>query len=389
MAGVNLLAGGGGYVQLKTATVSWRVFLCLAGVAFLLLLSACPSPGGGADTIAAVTPSVKQTPTPIPEASPTVAPTETPEPTATPAPTRKDTEVENRVLLAIMTCAGQLAAATGSTISPDFETTYDSIDGTWRIDAFSKTPALTFGTWNVDDDTGAVTPEDGTAQGISTPDLQCLPALARRARGRTPPIFGPPSAPTPTPLPKATPLPRRVIGSEEQAELAVWVTTYSCFGNYPFLSSFSAEPDGPVRWIVEGRSTDTVYGLWTVNAINGEITPNDQVARQAQQQCEETPEVPAAMRASQAALRVWMATYQCFDPPPPNNFFVGHLITPQRWIVEGREAKEKDAEGFIIETKVKTDELFGFWLVDTDTGVISPWDRLAIDTAARPCFKQP
>jgi len=375
-------------VQLRTATVSSRVFLLLAGVAFLVILSACQSPGGGADPVAAATPSVERTPTPTPEPRSTVAPTETPEPTATPAPTRRDTDVENLVLLTIMTCAGQLAAATGSTIAPDFETTYDSIDGNWRIDAFSKTPALTFGTWNVNDDTGAVTPEDGTAEGISTPDLQCLPALARRARGRTPPLFGPPSPPTPTPLPKATPLPRRKIASEDQAELAVWVTVYSCFGDFPFLSSFAAEPDGPVRWIVEGRSTDTVYGLWTVNAITGAITPNDQVARQAEQQCAEAPEVPAAMRASQAALRVWMATYQCFEPPPPFNFFVGHLITPQRWIVEGREAKEEDAEGFIIES-TETDELFGFWLVDTDTGIISPWDQLAVATAARSCFKQP
>ncbi len=361
-------------MQLKTATVSWRVFPFLAGVAFLLLLSACPSPGGGADTTAAVTPSVKQTPTPIPEATPT--------------PTRRDTEVENLVLLTIMTCAGQLAAATGSTIAPDFATTYDSVDGNWRIEAFSKTPAITFGAWNVNDDTGAITPEDSTAEGISTPDLQCLPALARRARGRTPPLFGPPTAPTPTPLPQATPLPSRVIGSEEQAELAVWVTTYSCFGDFPLMASFAAEPDGPVRWIVEGRSNDTVYGLWTVNAITGAITPNDQVARQAQEQCAEAPEVPAAMRASQAALRVWMATYQCFDPPPPFNYFVGHLITPQRWIVEGREAKEEDAEGFIIES-TETDKLFGFWLVDTNTGIISPWDQLAVDTAARSCFKQP
>ena len=126
----------------------------------------------------------------------------------------------------------------------------------------------------------------------------------------------------------------------------------------------------------------------TVNAITGAITPNDEVARQAQQQCSETPEVPAAMRASQAALRVWMATYQCFDPPPPFNYFVGHLITPQRWIVEGREAKEEDAEGFIIES-TQPDELYGFWLVDTDTGIISPWDRLAVETAARSCFKAP
>lgn len=180
------------------------------------------------------------------------------------------------------------------------------------------------------------------------------------------------------------------MASQDQAALAVWLTVYSCFGDFPFLGSFTAVPDGPVRWIVEGRSNDTVYGLWTVNGVTGAITPNDHVAREAQSRCAETPEVPVAMRGPQAALRVWMATYQCFNPPPPFDFFVGHLITPQRWIVEGREAKQEDADGFIVESSSgETDKLYGFWLVDTDTGVISPWDFLAPQTAANSCFKQP
>lgn len=194
-------------MQLKAATVCPRVSLLLAAVAILALSSACQALGVGANPNAAVTPSVKQPSTPTPEPSPTVAPTETPEPTATPGPIRKDTAVENLVLLTIMTCASQLANATGSNIAPDFDTTFDSVDGIWRIEAFSKTPALTFGAWNVNDETGVITPEDRTAQGISNVDLECFPALARRARGRTPPSLAHRPRPHQLPFPRQRPFP--------------------------------------------------------------------------------------------------------------------------------------------------------------------------------------
>ena len=120
------MSHGGSYVQLKTATDYSRVFLLVAGVGFLVLLSACQSPGGGPDPIAAATPSVKQNSTPTPEPSPIAVPTDTPEPTPTPGPIRKETAVENLVLLTIMTCAGQLADATGSKIAPDFEPLFEN-----------------------------------------------------------------------------------------------------------------------------------------------------------------------------------------------------------------------------------------------------------------------
>ena len=66
---------------------------------------------------------------------------------------------------------------------------------------------------------------------------------------------------------------------------------------------------------------------------------------------------------------------------------MGYLITPQLWVVEGREAKKEkeDAPGEV--TSSEPDILYGFWLVDTDTGVIQPWDDLAIQAAGSPCFK--
>ena len=64
----------------------------------------------------------------------------------------------------------------------------------------------------------------------------------------------------------------------------------SCFDPLPPLDAFTAYRDQPQRWIVEGRSplttsegeTVTVtYGLWFVDVETGDITPSDQLARNA------------------------------------------------------------------------------------------------------------
>ena len=172
----------------------------------------------------------------------------------------------------------------------------------------------------------------------------------------------------------------------EDAATAVWVSVYSCYGHFPLSSSFSATLETPVQWVVEGRSGTTIYGLWSVDAVSGEIEPIDEVARQAKEDCLLAPEVPVSFTPAQASLRAWLAVYECFEPPPKFEFFVGQQLTPQRWVVEGREVQEE--EEFDIGPK-KPDVLYGLWLVDTDTGQILPWDSLAILTAGRSCFKQP
>jgi len=175
-------------------------------------------------------------------------------------------------------------------------------------------------------------------------------------------------------------IPTPVVLTPEHAAIIVWSEMYGCYGHFPQASSFTATPDGPTRWIVEGRSADTVYGLWSVDVMTGNITPSDQVAEQVKEKCIPTPVV---LTAEQAALRVWQATYACFptsDSPTRLGFsvFSGHQADPQWWIVDGRD--DSDPENI---------ETYGLWLVDTDTGNVQPWDSLAVQTAGLTCFRQP
>ena len=307
-------------------------------------------------------------------------------------PVNSQAQAENLILAKITDCAGRLSRLMDTEVAPDFATTYSTENGEWRVEVFSKDPDLSFGAWQVSDAGGDVSPQDNVAQDISNPGFNCLPPLARRARGRTPPFFAAPAPPptpalataTPPPSPTQTPVP--MVGQAEDAATAVWVSVYACYGHFPVKSSFTATEHGSDRWIVEGRSSDTMYGLWSVDESTGEISPVDQLAQQAQENCQRTPEVPIALNSQQAALRVWMAAYQCFTPRPKSAAFVGHLVNPQRWVVEGRQVQEQDEDS--NQPKLP-DILYGFWLVDTDTGEIRPWDLLATSKTGLDCFKHP
>ena len=366
------------------------LYLVLLSIPFLVLM-AC---GGTAATPPAADLNADGLGfTPTPESSPTPRPTNTPAPTATPLPVNSQVQAENLVLRRVTDCAGRLASLMGTEVAPDFATTYSSENGEWLVEVFSKDPDLSFGTWLVGDAGGDVAPQDNVAQDISNPGFNCLPPLARRARGRTPPFFATPvprptpnlATATPPPLPTQAPLPK--VSKAEDAATAVWVSVYACYGHFPVKGSFTATDHGSDRWIVEGRSSDTMYGLWSVDASSGEISPVDQLARQARDNCQGTPEVPIALNAEQAALRVWMAAYQCFTPRPRSTSFVGHLVNPQRWVVEGRQVQEQQDED--SGGPKLPDVLYGFWLVDTDTAEIQPWDALATSKAGLTCFKHP
>lgn len=375
----------------KRGPTSAGAFLLIFGISSLVLLAGCGLANRGSSPAPARVASGGGEAAATAEPSPTPSATNTPVVIPTPLPPDNQTDVENLVLSRIMDCAGDLFALTGSRISPDFTTTYSFTEGEWTVEAFTRSPALSFGIWRIIDATGEVTPLDNVALGIDTPGINCLPPVATRARGRTPPLFGTPTPtpknPTPTsgPPPTATPAPPFKVRDPEDAAVAVWVSVYSCYGHFPQLGSFTATEDGPDRWVVEGRSPDTVYGLWSVDKESAEVTPVDDIARQAEEDCLKPLVGAVALNPVQAALRVWMASYQCFNPPPKFEFFVAYLITPQLWVVEGRESEKKEDEAVVQSSEA--DALYGFWLVDTDTGVIQPWDDLAIRSAASPCFK--
>ena len=110
-----------------------------------------------------------------------------------------------------------------------------------------------------------------------------------------------------------------------------------------------------------------------MDALSGAITPIDALALWAAESC-----VPRSvvLTPEQAALRVWLASYQCFNPRPEFEAYTGYQDNPQRWIVEGRHVENSST-------------LYGLWLVDTETGQIQPWDQLARDKSAQTCFGRP
>ncbi|HEU0022129.1 MAG TPA: hypothetical protein VFR55_10735, partial [Dehalococcoidia bacterium] len=94
---------------------------------------------------------------------------------------------------------------------------------------------------------------------------------------------------------------------------------------------------------------------------------------------------PAVATGTQAELRVWLAVRDCFVPPPAPERFRAYQDRADRWIVEGRMEPDRTNRQDEDETI-----FFGLWLVDRDTGRITPHDALARRTRDnRFCFAEP
>jgi hypothetical protein len=277
-----------------------------------------------------------------------------------------------------------------------FDTKYVPEEKKWLVNVSNKTPALTFGLWQVSDSTGEVTPVDEVARSIATPDIICNMPVTFLAAGKTPPLFLTPApavtptpVPTPTPAPTPIPTPRLAVASAEEARLRVWISVYNRYHHWPESSAFTAYFDeGLQRWIVEGRSAIANYGLWLVDATTGEITPWDKLAKQAAES--DTP-MPTVLTAEQATIRVWVSIYDCFDARPSYSDFTAYQESPQRWVVEGIKVDKSQTvvDGVLLTEEERTDIYYGLWLVDTDTARVVPWNTVARQIAARICFKTP
>ena len=358
------------------------------------LISGAPTPTPFVPVRVVVTP--QPTATPVPTETP---PPEDLTPTPTPLPTSKLTSgtVRQLVFTALSQCANQISAnqtsqdAEGS-VELEITATFRAVEGVWQSQVTSSDQLLYFGTWHTSDETGGITPVDVVATDISAPDTVCSEPTARLSQGPIPVLALPP-APTP------------IISAREIAQLRVWVHIYNCYKTFPALDSFTAyekEPGAGV-WIVEGVAEDARYGLWEVDSrIQGsseQITPVDQLAKQVEAPCNLPPgaSFSPVITNEQAALRVWAAVYDCFTPRPENTNFKVLVDNPQRWLVEGRgeetiEVQVEKTEGGVTEvfTEERTTTVFyGLYIVDATTGLIIPWDTLAIGTGVQPCYRPP
>ncbi len=398
-----------------------RPAVILGLVILAVVFGACnPFGGDGGPTPAGAvvrTPQVRQPITPVPTPTPTAA-----TPTPTSAPNLTSADVQRLVFQTVSQCADQISLGGGTPVKVQISVIYNVEEERWESEVIGDNGSLnfSFGRWQVLDDTREVTPLDSVAADITIPNISCGNPVAFLGRGATPPLFLAPTltptltptptptvTPTPTPIPTptspiptptSTPFPPPLVGTIDEAQLRVWATVFDCFGHFPSLESFAAYQDTPERWVVEGKSTITHYGLWLVDAFTGEIIPADSIARETTETCVMLARASsqAVITGQQAALLVWVASYDCFeDPKPTTTSFTSFQDTPQRWLVEGRDSiiVEVEVEKVVgdttetsIEERIET-ALYGLWLVDTNTAAITPWDQLARFTSLRPCYQ--
>ncbi|MFQ6026700.1 MAG: hypothetical protein ACE5Q6_04200 [Dehalococcoidia bacterium] len=261
----------------------------------------------------------------------------------------------------IRACADQLNAALEDPVLVGFDSTFSSDQGLWSIDAFSIDPSLSFGNWLVIDTTGEIIANDALAQEISTPGNTCALPESELATGRTAPKVGEPIS----------------ISDPFLAAASVWDTVYGCFGDLPEFSRLPATRDGATTWVV-GRSADSLYGQWSLDAITGEVSPLTTAAQEAEGLCLNSL---SAVTDTRAALRVWLATYECFTPSPDLEDYKTFQENSSQWIVEAKHVVA--ATEFNAEISIS----YGLWTVEVATGEIQPWDKLASDTAEKTCFK--
>ena len=143
-------------------------------------------------------------------------------------------------------------------------------------------------------------------------------------------------------------------------------------------------------WEVEASSQDPLLtlGTWRVQDDTGVVTPVDSVAQlivtpgiscappdaflsamltpPAFQATAPTPTpTPSALlvpTGEEAALRLWVEVYGCYDHFPDSGSFSAYAEQPEQWTVEG---KSEDTQ-------------YGLWRVNKTTGDITPVDQLAI-----------
>jgi hypothetical protein len=227
-------------------------------------------------------------------------------------------------------------------------------EGSWTTQAASEDGTLTFGNWKIVDATGEVTSLDEVALAIMSADTVCENPVSLQAGGLTPPlILTSTPAPSPVPSPTATQTPLSNLTIVEVQQL-IFQMVRSCAD----LVSLSKED--PVRvafatvfdratatWTTNASSADRSlsFGRWQVTDSTAEVVPLDDVAMSISTSdvtCGEpvaalamgfTPPIivappptptptptavpsPVVSTAQQAALRVWVNVFNCYDHFP-------------------------------------------------------------------------
>lgn len=346
------------------------LFLPLLAVAGLLVFGGCV--GDSIEPVRAQgsVPTATPTPSPTPSAEPEALLQPTPTPTPVP-PQIPRAEAEAAVLEAISSCTDGVATVdemgVGGTIRLFLDSTFSQTTRAWVIQVDTADFAVTFGTWRIAE--GSVfkaQPVDRIAERIAAGDMACKYPTVLLEADSAPPRFVHADNIAAS---------GAIINNSSYASMRVWSSIYDCSQDFPELANFVAYQYVNSTWMVEGKTADTQYGLWQVNAITGDVEPIDDHARRVVESCDATPIV---MTASQAEIRVWVATYGCYPSPAPElAVYQAAQESSHRWVVEGRRAT---AGSGAVAT-------YGLWLVETDSGEITGLDAYARNMRAQACFQ--
>ena len=357
-------------------------------VAGVLLFGGCV--GGAEDPVFAQGIDPITTPTPTPPAGPGEQQA-TPEPTPTPTPTPipplvSRSDAEGAVLDAIADCTDAVAL-TGAGGAPGavrlfFESEFSPVTRSWLIKVDTADFAVTFGTWRVNEG-GLLLARavDRIADRIANSGLVCeYPSVLLEADPAPPRFVAPPPLAEGELGEEEPEGPAMLIATSAHAAMRVWTGVYDCSQDFPDVASFIGREYVNGSWVVEGKSELTAYGLWEVDAYTGDVFPLDGLANAVVASCDATPIV---LTGSQAAIRVWVASYDCYGAVPPRlEAFVAAQESPHRWVVEGRETTIDPLTGVIL-----GQTLLGLWLVETDSGAITGLDASARSMRAQACFQ--
>jgi len=223
-------------------------------------------------------------PTPVPPPSPTPPPTPTPTQTPVPPQVITSEQAQLRTWMSVFDCYDHFPKLASFTAHED-------APHGWIVEGNSD--ITHYGIWQVDAQTGEITPSD-------------ILAIEASATCRQPPLEVVPRPVSDASFPAAVTL--------EQAELLVWFAVYDCFSPNPTSGGFTAFQDNPQRWLVEGKDTITIevevervvgdttetftesrtdsvsYGLWLVDTSTATVRPWSDLARTtAVRSCYQTP----------------------------------------------------------------------------------------------------
>ena len=229
-----------------------------------------PTPTATPRIIRRSTPTARATPRPRSVAPTLAPPATTARPTQTPV-AESQSQARNLVWAHLSRCVS---------FDPN-DLTAVPVRDDWFVKASEGGPQ-TYGTWKVDSVSGGLEPYDLLAREWQTVvDSECSPEDLSVLVVPTPTLT-PQATPTPTPTPRPSPTSTPVLRSTSEAIATLWAYLVKCFPTLD-VSDLESTLDPPTGEYIVKDEGSSVYGVWRVGRIDGDISPDNDRARSRNQ----------------------------------------------------------------------------------------------------------